>query len=547
MKKNRSFGMRMMMPPYAMNQARLRQWIDIVPFLLFGYFFWTIMHSPMRINHDCAYVLQCSKILVDGGLPYVDFIDINPPLIFYMNMAPVVVAQTAGITLPQAFSLFVTLQLAASALLLFYLFRLEELNLKAPARFALLLAWILCSLFVYATGDYGQRDHLVMLMVFPFILVRVIRYYGDRVSLLPSLVIGVMTGLGLSLKPNFYFIVLVPEFVALVRTRRIRTLFTPEMYAAIAFSLAYALHFLLLPALVQTELFGRWMPFFMQYYGTINMNLFHHVFMQPLVIAGLIVLAFVVGIGLVIIRQRGMSSLRMEILSAAAIGSFLSYWIQQKGYSYHSVPLKLVFVMLALFVSFWLYEEIMHRTEEIPLRRFVAVSPTLVVLAGLIALTARAFASNSSYVSYESFAPYRQAISAYSKKDDRVLFLNTILFPAYPTLVQMDRMPGSRYLTIFPIAGFYYGMHADSAFPYRSRGLMNQEELRFLCELEADIDRFKPSLIFIHAGETSSAMPEGFDIHEYFIRSHFTTDAMHDYERSGSVGDFFLYRRKKQI
>lgn len=522
------------------------RWIDAFPFLLFGWFAWMIMQSPMQVNHDCAYVLHCSQLLTMGGLPYVDFIDVNPPLIFYLNTIPVYASNITGLTLPQAFSFFVLVQLVISTLIVRYLFNLPELNLKPAARAGLMLGWIMCSVVVYTTGDFGQRDYLVILTAFPFLLVRIIRYYGDTVRTFPSLLIGLLTGIGLCLKPNFLLIVAVPELIGLLRTKRFRVLLSPETAACGAFCAAYALHFFFLPPIVRVELFGRWIPFFTRYYGSINLNLFQQVIMQPVVITGIVVLCGFLLLAFIIVRRRGITSLRIEMLSGLVIGSFLSYWIQQKGYSYHALPAKISFVMLALFLSLWFYEEIMHRKEHFPFRRSIASASFLVILAGLIAVAARSFTSDGAYVAYRAFEPYRQAIRSHSAAHDRILFLNTILFPAYPTLVQTNRLPGSRYLTSFPVAAFYYGTPASlsGTFPYRRREAMPPEEKRFLAELASDIATNTPAMIFIHCGPHTSAMPEGFDLNEYFRRANFIAGAMAQYVPWGEVGEFFVYVRR---
>jgi hypothetical protein len=521
------------------------EWIDALPVLLFGVFAWLIVRSPLQINHDCAYVLQCSQLLILGRLPYVGFIDVNPPLIFYLNTLPVLLSRWTGLPLPLAFSAVVLLLLAASTAALWYLFRLKELNLRPASRFTLLLGWILCSLFVYATGDFGQRDYMVIIAVFPFVLVRVIRYYGDNVRLAPALAIGLAAGIALCLKPNFFFIMLVPEAIALVHTKRLRLAVSPEILIAVAFSIIYLAHFFVLPPLVRAELFGRWIPFFVRYYGMINVNLFEHVFAQPVVIVGCVTAAAIAALAIVIVQRRGMSSLRIEMLSGVVAGSFLSYWIQQKGYSYHALPAKISFVMLALFSALWFYDEIMHRKEHIPFRRQAAAAPAVMILLGLTAFTLRAFALDQSYIRYDSFEPYRLAIREHSRPDETVLFINTILFPAYPTLVQTGRLPASRYLTAFPLAGFYYGTPSGKQFFYRTKQSMPAEEKQFLDELAADIRTNHPALIFIRLSDPCSAMPEGFNMDEYFHRSGFVADAMRGYVRSGTVVDFSLYVRRQ--
>jgi hypothetical protein len=301
---------------------------------------------------------------------------------------------------------------------------------------------------------------------------------------------------------------------------------------------------LLLPAIVRSELFDRWLPFFLRYYGTINLNLFEHVVKQPAFLAGAAILFGAAVVAFIIVRRRGTRSLRIEMFIGAFIGSFLSYWIQQKGYSYHSLPAKLSFVLLALFSSFWLYEEVMHRKEHFPARRFIALSPSILIICFLAALAVRTFAGNGTYSMYESFEPYRQAIRAHSVKNDRVLFINTILFPAYPTLVQTDRLPGSRYLTSFPLAGFYYTQNYTAAFSYHNVETMPADEKLFLRELADDIAVNKPAIIFIHDTVPCSAMPAGFNMLTYMHHTHFIDTAMREYAFDTTVLDFAMYLRR---
>ena len=39
---------------------------------------------PLNTDHDCACIIHCSQFLIDGKLPYVDFIYHGPPLIIYL-------------------------------------------------------------------------------------------------------------------------------------------------------------------------------------------------------------------------------------------------------------------------------------------------------------------------------------------------------------------------------------------------------------------------------------------------------------------------------
>jgi hypothetical protein len=48
----------------------------------------SVLLHPLRIGWDPALHLQCAQLIVAGGLPYVDMFDVNPPLIWYLDMLP---------------------------------------------------------------------------------------------------------------------------------------------------------------------------------------------------------------------------------------------------------------------------------------------------------------------------------------------------------------------------------------------------------------------------------------------------------------------------
>ena len=63
--------------------------------------------APERINHDCAAYLQYGALLLDGKLPYVDFVDVNPPLIVYISAVPAFFARHCPLDPIVVFSLCV--------------------------------------------------------------------------------------------------------------------------------------------------------------------------------------------------------------------------------------------------------------------------------------------------------------------------------------------------------------------------------------------------------------------------------------------------------
>jgi hypothetical protein len=129
-------------------------------------------------------------------------------------------------------------------------------------------------------------------------------------------------------------------------------------------------------------------------------------------------------------------------------------------------------------------------------------------------------------------------ISRYTIEGQPVLFISTTI-TAYPILLQMNRKPGSRYLSCFPIAMFYMGVEGKTnrGFPYHVGEDTPKDERRFLEELAQDIGTIRPRLIFVDDGGKYAGCPEGFVLKEYLRTVGFIETAMRYYRRIARADD----------
>ena len=73
-------------------QSALRAWPALLPV---AFFVPCVLAPPL--NHDVAAVLAFSQRWLAGERLYVDLIDVNPPLIFVLNLLPAGLARLTGI------------------------------------------------------------------------------------------------------------------------------------------------------------------------------------------------------------------------------------------------------------------------------------------------------------------------------------------------------------------------------------------------------------------------------------------------------------------
>jgi hypothetical protein len=156
----------------------------------------------------------------------------------------------------------------------------------------------------------------------------------------------------------------------------------------------------------------------------------------------------------------------------------------------------------------------------------VVVVVTLVSLAGALRDVVRPSAGQRAERAIASLTA--QAVRAHSRPGDRVLFIDTSVFPTYPVLVETARWPGSRYLWSFPIALFAH--HPDPA-----------AEARMLRELVSDVHHQRPQLILVKQGACQGC-PPGFSLTTY-LRAHGLLARLTDYTPVRAVGWLGFERR----
>jgi len=310
-------------------------WIGLAA-LLIGLLAAALCRAPRRINHDCALYLHQAELLLDGGVPYVDFVDTNPPLIVYLNVPPVLLSRAVGVSAATTFHGLLLLLLIVSTAEIYFLlgggrqitsrftrgtipFFLRENrdsarasirpsrrtpagSFRAYERGVILLVWIAISFLIWRRCELGQREHLFVLLYVPYLFLRIARYQENSAPVWFAVLLGFQAGVGVSIKPHFLILAVLVEIILLASARRRRTLWAPENIAASAVVIAYVGHWLFVPAAMREAFFGRWLPMirggYAAYdvsYGQIAQKLLHSPTATILVLTTLLALAVAVG------------------------------------------------------------------------------------------------------------------------------------------------------------------------------------------------------------------------------------------------------------
>lgn len=282
-------------------------WLPHLAILLVALAYFGI-EMAMPMNHDVAWLMDAGSRWMAGERLYVDLIEVNPPLIFW-----VYAILTAGtFAKPVLIGAVIALMVASSM----WTARLAGWR----AGFAALAASIACGVM-----DFGQRDHLAAIVAFPYL-------FADRAGRGERIAIGAFAFVGFGLKP---FLALIPIGATIGRmtlARDWRPAFSPENLAMLVLGLGY----IAATAALYPEFFTSMIPLGQLVYFAYGAGFAGEPVTIPL-------LAFSSIVAVVALFRPAMWP-----LAGALLGGIASYLIQGRFWTYHLVPTIALSLFLAL-------------------------------------------------------------------------------------------------------------------------------------------------------------------------------------------------------
>lgn len=508
-------------PGMALRRAHLLHWIAGVPALCF-----LVLVLMPPLNHDAAAVLDFAMRWLDGGRLYVDLIDVNPPLIFILSLVPAAIAKYTPLDPPQA----LLLCLVAHAALLWRLsVALRRDRAEGPVEAAVLAAAIPL-LLLLAGSDLGQREVLMAMSAIPYALLAARRIEGPPVARGLAIAVAVAAALAFALKPHFLAVPLLVEALVLRRVGLGRALADP---VPAVMGTVWGAYLLSIPILFPAYL-REIVPIALEFYGEIHGAGPLSVLVTDTMGAALPLLLLAAAIGL-----RGTSGAVAQALGLAAIGAFLSAWVQHKGWTYHVLPVTIL--------SFGALAAAAARQADrwLPPLRAAAAAPALAVI-GAFAIGAYAVRGGET--------PWRQIwfvqeqagrLTEWLRREVRggsILVLSPEILPVYPSVMYAQSRPTLRTMSTWLLQGAYRTCPAGAA-PYRQPAEMGAVEAMMFRTVAEDFARRPPRALLVTRFAHMRGCPGRFDMLEYFARHPLFARTFQLFRPVGEMDGYRLYVR----
>ena len=310
------------------RRTSLLPWLAIIALFMMA----AGMRHVVAANTDVSWLLIAGERWLDGQRLYLDILETNPPMAVLVYVPGLLIARALGVSAEIVVDGLVFAAIALSLAITALILRKSSALANQRWPLAIIAVAILAILPVQA---FGQREHIAVIELMPMLAVLALRTNREAPPAWAIAIAGLGLGLALSFKPHFAIAVLCCLGVAALHLKSWRIFFVPENLIAAAIIGSYGAAILLL----FPEYFTVIAPLVRDVY-TIGLPL-------SLMLEKPIVPLWGIALIGAMLQKRGktLDSTRI-LLITASLGFGLVYFLQRKGWPYHSYPM-MVFALLA--------------------------------------------------------------------------------------------------------------------------------------------------------------------------------------------------------
>jgi hypothetical protein len=481
---------------------------------------------------DTGFLLDEAARVLDGWRLYAHIVDVNPPLIVGFNMLAVLCARILGISEILAYRLScIAVVFTGLALAVGLLRRLLPDELVLRRGIVLLLVFVLFNL---PGQDFGEREHLLLVLALPYLMLAAARAIGREIPGSHAVVIGLLAAAGLVIKPHFVLLWLAIEGYLRLTRRVAPWAVTPETGAIAVFLGLFGIGMLV------------WAP---EYLGLVRLladlyTRFQYVPFWRLMLTGrgaaLTLFALLTFLAL---RGHARHSALLDVFAIGALVSLVASAAQQKEFRYHFYPsFALALVLLGMVVR---DAGGSPRSWVRSVYRIVTVSVLATAVVAVLAqnvVSAMRLRKDAEQVHLERVLPVVRPLAA----GHSVYVMSYHIGSVYPLINYSGARSASRFAHLWLLPALYMDQLVDTdPIRYRSPDEMSPSE-RFLNQaVFEDLRDQRPRVLIIlqHARDLPINGFRRLDYVAYFRRDPRIASLLDRYQLVADLGDYLIYER----
>ena len=448
--------------------------IFCIPFVYFTF-------SP--INVDSSWSLYLGKQILEGSTLYVDFLEVNPPLVFIYFTFVNLLANIFSLPITYAFIFFILVLILISTyysyIVLKSIYKTQTYIIRTYLYFIILIL----SLFV--TYDFGEREHIFIILIFPYILLMMYRN-TIKLSSYHIISIAIIASLGFNIKPHFFLIFLGIEVVYLLHTKKISSLFRKDFLIITASAFVY----LFIIFVFFKEYYTFMIPFAIDTYtDAFRIPSINLLFRTECIFAMFISIFF-----FIISKKR--TNLDNKILLSVILTTLLMYILQEKGWAYQRLPLFIISLFFLLH-----YTMVYFRTNKNDKKKKDYIMISLYYIYMIVILSFLSIILNSNMNNVYYYKNLKKIIYQFPNHSS-IMIMSTDIAQGQP-LLKKSQTWASRFPSLFMLSALRQKQN------YNNHNKIKTYTLNAIYE---DLLKYKPDIIVFPSKKL------GFDYYNYFTK-----------------------------
>jgi len=478
------------------------------------------------MNGDVGSLLYDARLFLHGGTYITDFFETNPPMIFILYSPIWFIKKIVAMNIITITRIYIIAIAIVSIGYCHYLLK-KIIQPKDYRIHVLFLAALLYVFLFLPTVEFGQREHLYLMLLLPYLLAAVL--YADTVVINKKIAIsiGVMAALGIGMKPYFLAPLILVECYFIFMTRQLFGWVRPESCVLAALLVLYLIGVLYF----YPTYFHIMLPLVSHlYYISIEQPWFMVFSRLPVVFS-----LFTMVMGFFLFKKIILYRHFIIIFQLALIGAIIAFIIPRAAWFYHVFPaVGLATLLMSLYISHAVYCD-WHRKSLVVFLVIAGFAvPLYFFYVGLhYAIFVKQKSSLNPMIAYINSLPTPPSIYCFSANTTGDCF--TLIYFTQSTYK-------GRYPFFWWMGGLKRLEDHYTVLPQQIR-----QDKNFLIDaLVYDLEYGQPDLLIINRSDAKKSLGHHFDFVTYFSQNPQFRAAWQSYHYFKTIGVFDLYQRRQQ-
>lgn len=491
------------------------------------------LHAAFSGHDQAWYLFAAERVLKGAKLYGPDVVDTNPPLILWFSTLPVLLSHILPLSLTASLRVIIVVMIFGSTAWCLRVLRRAPFMESTVVRslIGFLILYVEMRLTAY---DFGQREHLIVLLAIPYLLAAATGAI-ESLSIVERCGLGLAVGLAICLKPQYAVAFAAAELVLLISHRSLRRLISPEWITVVVSGGLYLLLVLILTPLYTRQMVPLLLDTYWAYATSSALTLLLAMKIRVLLASGLIAASFLL--------PRPFSVL-VSTFAAFSIGSIVAYAVQRTDWPYHRYPIAVSLILALGIFLVGIAQALLQSLEGPRVTKPIAV----VCLAAVLIVSVGFFAR------HEVASPERSEVYQFLKqqKDPGKVYIFSTAVIWIADVMDLKWNWASRFPCLWLLPSIVQNElgPAHPGLPFRR---LSPERLASISarqrdEVAEDLDHFQPSVLMVercNEGHPCQAIEgKNFDTIAWFLKSPRFGEAWSHYRRQpNALPAFDVYVR----